>query len=179
MKKNYTKENGEAGWGIYSTWLKFIGECLDDAQCEMKHLSRDMDKLGLFAAAHYSLRHMRRLRRAKKNDSTRDELLKLAMCATTVIARVTDTDAKKVLDAQFELYQTKNRRYGNSFTECYQLDGKPYAFGHLQEKINRICSLLMLDEDVAEEPLLDSFRDLLGYCVLTLCELDKEGINEV
>ncbi len=31
--------------------------------------------------------------------------------------------------------------------------------------------LLTLNEDAKEEPVLDSYKDLLGYCILTLIEI--------
>ena len=95
----------------------------------------------------------------------------MAMEALLTLSWYIVSDYNDIIGSQIELFKTKNKRYGNAFSECFAKDGYPYAFGHLQEKINRICSLLTLNEDAKEEPVIDSYKDLLGYCILTLIEI--------
>lgn len=173
MKKNCIKNGLEADEKRYKAWL-YLGSNISCAGYRMKSLNEDIDKIGLFSAAQYLLWRMRELRLAEDFYDMKDVLIRMALCSTLVVTRITSTDVATVREEQLALYKKKNRRYGNSFAECYKLDGKPYAFGHLQEKINRICSLLVIDDDAVEEPILDSFRDLFGYCLLTLCEIEKE-----
>lgn len=138
-------------------------------------------KLGLFASAEDFLIyiHNARVDLVNRGDIKRD-IDDIALTALLVISLYTDTEPKKIVDAQIDLYKLKNKRYGNSFAECFIKDGYPYAFGHLQEKANRICSLLTLNDEAKEEPILDSYKDLLGYCILTLVEISKtEFENDV
>lgn len=147
-------------------------------------LDEDMGKLGEFACASYLLQGMRNLMDENPQDQSANKEAVLAhlkymmIIAKKGVSSLTFDDDKTILDKQFELYKLKNRRYGNSFSECFREFGMAYALGHIQEKINRICALLVLGEEDCAEPLSDSFRDLLGYCVLTKCEVIKAKEHE-
>lgn len=134
------------------------------------------DKLGLFASAAYFLRLMHEIRNNANTEKLQGVIKDMGMLCLLTISWCCDLPCDKIVSSQIDLFLLKNKRYGNSFRECYKKDGLPYAFGHLQEKINRICSLLVLKEESNEEPLTDSLKDLLGYCVLTLIELE-DGTN--
>lgn len=134
-------------------------------------LAEDFKKLGLYAIASYFLRSMRKIRRTNVVENLHYIIENMAVASLLATSWNEGISCKELTHSQIKLFELKNKRYGNSFHECFKLDGKPYAFGHLQEKINRICSLLALNEKSEEEPLTDSLKDLLGYCVLTLIEL--------
>lgn len=140
---------------------------------ETLSLKEDFGKLGLFASTAYLLRIMHQIRNAGDEREIRTQVYRLARTCLTTLSWYENVSCEKLVSSQYELFLLKNKRYGSSFQECYAKDGYHYAFGHLQEKINRICSLLMLNDEASEEPLTDSLKDLLGYCVLTLIELEK------
>jgi len=146
-------------------------ECKDNAAF-VSSLREDFGKLGLFSSAANFLRLMYGIRASSKDKETlRSHISVMAMEALLTLSWYIISDYNDIIESQIELFKTKNKRYGNAFSECFAKDGYPYAFGHLQEKINRICSLLTLNEDAKEKPVLDSYKDLLGYCILTLIEI--------
>ena len=135
-------------------------------------LREDFGKLGLFSSAAIFLRLMYDIRASTEDkEALRHKIQEMAMVALLTLSWYIVSDYNDIIGSQIELFKTKNKRYGNAFSECFSKDGYPYAFGHLQEKINRICSLLILNDDAKEEPVLDSYKDLLGYCILTLIEI--------
>lgn len=157
----------------YERWLEYIkDECAKDSAFK-KEIVDGYSKLGLSASAYVLYWDMGFLRKFRTLEGMRKNLLAMAKTSLITISIFRNVAVQTLAKEQMELYKVKNRRYGNSFAECYAIDGKAYAFGHLQEKINRICALLRLHEEAKEEPIVDSFMDLFGYCVLTLCELDK------
>lgn len=128
-------------------------------------------KLGFAGSASELLKLMVLMRNANKSGkSIQRFLFAMAEKSLFVASMYLNETCESLCQKQLDLYEVKNRRYGNSFRECFVRDGYPYAFGHLQEKINRICSLASSGEVVEDEPLVDSYKDLLGYCVLTIME---------
>ena len=135
-------------------------------------VSRELyGKLGFVGSASELLKLMVLMRDAHGHGKTIQHFLfAIAERSLIVMSMYLDEECESLCQKQLDLYEVKNRRYGNSFRECFIKDGYPYAFGHLQEKINRICSLASSGEVVENEPLIDSYKDLLGYCVLTIME---------
>ena len=141
---------------------------------EVSSIRECYGKMGLCASASDFLRMIACARLHRECKEGLSECIKtLAFETLVVISIYTDTEPSDVIKSQLEMYHLKNKRYGNSFAECFAKDGYPYAFGHLQEKANRICSLLMLGDDANNEPIIDSYRDLFGYCIFTLVEMGK------
>lgn len=177
------EERNKSDLESYIFHINRICDMLSDKGCMGKNatIKECYGKLGLFASAEDVLIyiHNARVDLVNKGDIKRD-VDDIALTALLVISLYTDTEPKEIVCAQIDLYKLKNKRYGNSFAECFAKDGYPYAFGHLQEKANRICSLLTLNDEAKEEPILDSYKDLLGYCILTLVEIRKaEFENDV
>lgn len=157
-------------------YMAAIKKVHDDAVCAKNAdgrsaLKEDFGKLGLYTSAVYFMRIMHEIRDADEVAGLQAAVMDMAVVCLLTISWYESIPCDEIVSAQIELFVVKNKRYGSSFHECFVKDGYPYAFGHLQEKINRICSLLTLNEKANEEPLTDSLRDLLGYCVLTLIEL--------
>lgn len=81
---------------------------------------------------------------------------------------------RKVADELGNLYEAKNRAYGNSFGETFQKLGIISAVTRISDKFNRLCNLATNpDIDNLGESLDDTLRDLASYCIMTLIELDK------
>lgn len=171
MKSNYHKR--------YANILNSI--CLMTEESfkskEVLSLKEDFGKLGIFANTAHILRIMHKIRNAANCTELCSQVHRMARVCLLTLSWYEKISCKILAFSQYELFLLKNKRYGNSFQECYAKDGQPYAFGHLQEKINRICSLLTLNDEASDEPLTDSLKDLLGYCVLTLIELENGTKN--
>ena len=95
---------------------------------------------------------------------------------------MTHDEFQKALSRQISQLQTlliaKNARYGNSAltapTLCPVLTAKEGILVRLGDKFARLRQLTITDEVVAEEPLRDTVRDIIGYCVLWLIADEEE-----
>ena len=76
------------------------------------------------------------------------------------------------------LIVAKNARYGNSALTppalCPVLTAKEGIQVRLGDKFARMRQLVDSGEDVAEEPLRDTVRDIIGYCLLWLIADEEE-----
>lgn len=71
------------------------------------------------------------------------------------------------------LYDAKNRDYGDSFGKSFQEWGMPMACIRLTDKLNRLCALTKSGEQrVQDESIEDTLRDLANYSIMTLIELE-------
>lgn len=72
------------------------------------------------------------------------------------------------------LYDAKNRDYGDSFGKSFQEWGMPMACIRLTDKLNRLCALTKSSEQrVQDESIEDTLRDLANYSIMTLIELER------
>lgn len=74
-----------------------------------------------------------------------------------------------------ELYEYKNKRYGNSFGETYESLGIISAVTRILDKTNRLTQLATTGLDSEDESLRDTLIDLANYAIMTVMEIDKEG----
>lgn len=88
---------------------------------------------------------------------------------------------KEIAKGLGELYEKKNRCYGNSFSDTYKKLGIISAVTRISDKYNRLCNLATNpDIDNLGESLEDTLKDLASYAVMTLIELENNkpiGIN--
>lgn len=74
------------------------------------------------------------------------------------------------------LYDAKNRDYGDSFGKSFQEWGMPMACIRLTDKLNRLCALTKSGEQrVQDESIEDTLRDLANYSIMTLIELERRN----
>lgn len=73
-----------------------------------------------------------------------------------------------------KLYMEKNIRYGNSFSELYELKKMDYVVPRLYEKVKRLLELTSKDLDGLDESIEDNLMDLANYSIMTLMEMYKE-----
>ena len=86
----------------------------------------------------------------------------------------TDADRfKEITDKMFETFKAKNHDYGSSFSNLFKECGMTYAYGHMEEKLERVKSLMKDEAKVKGERMKDSLLDLSNYAILTIMELDK------
>lgn len=70
----------------------------------------------------------------------------------------------------------KNHDYGNSFSIQYQKYGLLSGIIRLDDKLNRLSTLIQKDAKV-NESIEDTIMDIAGYAILTLIELRKSKNN--
>lgn len=81
---------------------------------------------------------------------------------------------KKIATELGELYDKKNRCYGNSFSDTYKKLGLISAVTRISDKYNRLCNLATNpDIDNLGESLEDTLRDMASYCIMTVMELEN------
>ena len=88
-----------------------------------------------------------------------------------------DEHAKITLELH-ELYEFKNKRYGNSFGETYESLGIISAVTRILDKTNRLTQLATTDLQGGDESLRDTLVDLANYAIMTIMEIDREDKNK-
>lgn len=74
-----------------------------------------------------------------------------------------------------ELYERKNKVYGNSFGDTYKKLGIVSAVTRISDKYNRLCNLATNpDIDNLGESIEDTLKDLAAYAIMTLMEYRGE-----
>ena len=77
------------------------------------------------------------------------------------------------------LYDAKNRDYGNSFGQSFEKWGLPMSCIRLGDKLNRLESFAKKkDMHVNDESVEDTLRDLANYTIMTLIEIRMANENE-
>ena len=81
---------------------------------------------------------------------------------------------RKVADKLGNLYEAKNKAYGNSFGETFKKLGLISAVTRISDKYNRLCNLATNpDIDNLGESIDDTLRDLASYAIMTIIELEN------
>ena len=81
---------------------------------------------------------------------------------------------KQICEKLNEIYQAKNRDYGNSFGEMCKKLGIISAITRIGDKYNRLVSLGTKPESerrVKDETIKDTLMDLANYAIMTIIEL--------
>lgn len=73
-----------------------------------------------------------------------------------------------------ELYERKNRDYGDSFHRTFVLEGMAMARIRLSDKTNRFCTITRQKAEVKDETIRDTLIDLANYAIMTVMEIDAE-----
>ncbi len=82
---------------------------------------------------------------------------------------------REIADSLGNLYEKKNKAYGDSFGTTFQKLGIISAVTRISDKYNRLCNLATNpDIDNLGESIEDSLQDLASYCIMTLIELKKK-----
>lgn len=72
-----------------------------------------------------------------------------------------------------ELHEKKNRDYGNAFHDSYEEFGMITAVIRLNDKMNRLKSLVRNGKAEVNESIRDTLIDLAAYAIMTIEELDN------
>lgn len=80
---------------------------------------------------------------------------------------------KKMTAKMAELYEEKNRNYGNSFDKSLDEDGLLVSKIRLGDKYNRFSNLLkQKSKGTSDESIKDTLIDLANYAIMTVMWLD-------
>ena len=80
-----------------------------------------------------------------------------------------------VCDELSKIYEAKNKDYGDSFTKSFDKFGMVMPLIRLEDKLNRLESLVINGEArVRDESMIDTLIDLANYAIMTIMVLDKE-----
>ena len=75
------------------------------------------------------------------------------------------------------LYATKNKKYGDSFSITVQKYGIIAALTRLSDKWQRFETLILAkDPGTPDESIRDTLLDMANYCIMTVMELDKKEV---
>lgn len=81
---------------------------------------------------------------------------------------------KEIATELGDLYEKKNKAYGNSFSDTFQKLGLISAVTRISDKYNRLCNLATNpDIDNLGESLEDTLKDMASYCIMTVMEMKK------
>lgn len=81
-----------------------------------------------------------------------------------------------IIDNMYNLYEKKNKNYGNSFGDTWEKLGPISGITRLYDKMNRATSLVRGTQNDFES-LEDTFIDMANYAVMCEVELLKEKIK--
>lgn len=77
------------------------------------------------------------------------------------------------------IYDAKNRDYGDSFSQSFKEEGMAMVRIRLGDKLNRLKNLTRgAKQQVKDESVRDTLLDLANYAIMTIMELDKESTEE-
>jgi hypothetical protein len=80
---------------------------------------------------------------------------------------------KQITEELNAIYEAKNHDYGDSFQETYRKLGLISAVTRISDKVNRLQSLSMKEQRVADESLRDTLMDCANYCIMTIIALEE------
>jgi hypothetical protein len=72
-----------------------------------------------------------------------------------------------------DTYKAKNVAYGDAFGKTFQKYGKISALTRMSDKWNRTEALMLgAKNDVSDESIKDTLKDMANYCLITLIEME-------
>lgn len=84
-----------------------------------------------------------------------------------------ENEFEAILSPIADLLKRKNTDYGNSYAILRERFGTISFLVRLHDKINRVEQLIKNEALVKEESVLDTLKDIIGYCTLEI--LYREG----
>ena len=80
---------------------------------------------------------------------------------------------KEITDSMAKTYESKNHDYGNSFELSLDEFGLIASVVRLNDKMNRIKSLIKKEAKVKDESIKDTLLDMANYAILTIMWMNK------
>lgn len=86
---------------------------------------------------------------------------------------------KEICNELNDLYERKNRDYGDSFHKTFLDEGMAMIRIRLSDKLNRFKQLTRTGESkVKDESVRDTLIDIANYAIMAIIEIDNGGNNE-
>ena len=87
---------------------------------------------------------------------------------------------KEICDGLNNLYERKNKDYGDSFGKSFNEYGMTMSCIRLEDKLNRLKVLTKpgVIQQVQDESIRDTLLDLANYSIMTVIELDRVSGGE-
>lgn len=83
---------------------------------------------------------------------------------------------KEIHKQEEALYAERNEKYGDSFSKTFQEYGPTVALIRLEDKLNRVKSLISNGLDGSDgESIIDTLKDLSNYSNMTIIELTSSN----
>ena len=79
----------------------------------------------------------------------------------------------EILKPVAELLKRKNTDYGGSYDELRDKFGEVAFIIRLHDKLARLKTLTAQKAQVNDESIEDTIKDIIGYCTLELCYIQK------
>ena len=77
-----------------------------------------------------------------------------------------------------QTYRSKNIAYGDSFGKTVQKYGNISALTRMSDKWSRIEALMLgAENNVPDERLEDTLKDMACYCLMTIIEMEEMNSN--
>ena len=87
---------------------------------------------------------------------------------------------RKVSSDIAETLVRKNHDYGDSFHKVYEQFGDVSTYIRLSDKLGRLANLVKnVDMRVSDESIEDAYRDIAGYCILTLASRMRMEMEKI
>ena len=87
---------------------------------------------------------------------------------------------KKITAEMANLYEEKNRNYGNSFDKSLDEDGLLVSKIRLGDKFNRFSSLLKQQSNgTSDESIKDTLIDLANYAIMSIMWMENQKFIEL
>jgi hypothetical protein len=78
-----------------------------------------------------------------------------------------------------DIYRAKNTAYGDAFGKTFQKYGQISALTRMSDKWNRLEALFLgAKNDVADESIKDTLKDMANYCLMTVMEIEEKEQRE-
>jgi hypothetical protein len=77
---------------------------------------------------------------------------------------------KEIAEEITDLYEKKDKAYGNSFGSTYEKLGIISAVTRISDKYNRLCNLTTSATPINDcgESIEDTLKDMAAYCIMTI-----------
>lgn len=83
---------------------------------------------------------------------------------------------KEIAEEITELYEKKDKAYGNSFGSTYEKLGIISAVTRISDKYNRLCNLTTSATPINDfgESIEDTLKDMAAYCIMTIIAMKNQ-----
>ena len=80
---------------------------------------------------------------------------------------------KTICEELTQIYRSKNKDYGDSFTKSFEKYGLTSSAIRLGDKFYRFENLINEAALVNDESIEDTLMDMANYCIMTLIEMEE------